>query len=83
MLGRLADGSTSAMANAEVRDLLATYAELVPDTAFRLDELAPGAYLAVAIEGEHGDEGAIAALRVGALKSPRFARIHPRSARSG
>jgi len=36
--------------------------------SFALPEVAPGAYLAVAIEGQHGDEGAYAALRVdGAL----------------
>ena len=32
--------------------------------SFTLDELAPGAFLAVAIEGRHGNEGAYAALRI-------------------
>jgi hypothetical protein len=34
-------------------------------TRFRLDEAAPGSYLAVAVNGEHGVEKAYAALRVG------------------
>ncbi|MBN1820605.1 MAG: discoidin domain-containing protein, partial [Prolixibacteraceae bacterium] len=33
-------------------------------TSFQLDELAKGSYLAIAINGKHGDEGAYAAIRV-------------------
>lgn len=33
--------------------------------AFTLDEITPGAYLALAVEGEHGNEGVTAALRAG------------------
>jgi hypothetical protein len=32
---------------------------------FTLEEVAPGGYLAIAVEGKHGDEGVTAALRVG------------------
>ena len=32
---------------------------------FTLDEIAPNAYLAIALPGRHGDEGAVAAVRVG------------------
>ncbi len=49
-------------------DLFSTYAEAPAAAAwtlsFRLDEISDGAYLAVAVDGKHGTEAAVAALRV-------------------
>jgi hypothetical protein len=52
----------------KVSNLFSTYWKVRPEKAwganFKLDEIANGSYLALAVNGEHGKEGAYAAIRV-------------------
>ncbi len=69
IIGVKKDGSVANRENWKASNLFADYSKIQTqsawETSFKLKELAPNSYLCVAINGEHGEEGAYAALKVG------------------
>uniref|UniRef100_UPI0032167A97 hypothetical protein n=1 Tax=uncultured Draconibacterium sp. TaxID=1573823 RepID=UPI0032167A97 len=69
IIGLDANGMAVSREHWRASNLFANFAKIEPQSAwkssFELNEMQKGAYICVAVNGEHGNEGAYAALRVG------------------